>query len=81
MSKARELMITTTSVVDDPIRTAFTADPTDPRTGVWTFKHLMENMAPTPADAPAIVEAMLETFDASDRQRVYPSTHGQGCRT
>ena len=30
VSKARELMITTTSVVDDPIRTAFTADPTIP---------------------------------------------------
>ena len=66
VSKARELMITTTSVVDDPIRTAFTADPTDPRTGVWTFKHLMENMAPTAADAPAMVEAMLKTFGSSE---------------
>ncbi len=66
VSKARELMITTTSVVDDPVRTAFTADPSDPRTGVWTFKHLMENMAPTPADAPAMVEAMLNTFGSSE---------------
>ena len=66
VSKPRELMITTTSVVDDPIRTAFTADPNDPRTGVWTFKHLMENMAPTPADAPAMVEAMLNTFGSSE---------------
>ena len=66
VSKPRELMITTTSVVDDPIRTAFTADPSDPRTGVWTFKHLMENMAPTPADAPAMVEAMLNTFGSSE---------------
>ena len=65
VSKARELMITTTSVVDDPIRTAFTADPKDPRTGAWTFKRLMENMAPTPADAPAMVEAMLKTFGSS----------------
>ena len=66
VSKPRELMITTTSVVDDPVRTAFTADPTDPRTGVWTFKHLMENMAPTAADAPAMVEAMLNTFGSSE---------------
>jgi hypothetical protein len=66
VSKPRELMITTTSVVDDPIRTAFAADPNDPRTGVWTFKHLMENMAPTPADAPAMVEAMLNTFGSSE---------------
>jgi hypothetical protein len=66
VSKPRELMITTTSVVDDPIRTAFTADPNDPRTGVWTFKHLMENMAPTAADAPAMVEAMLNTFGSSE---------------
>jgi hypothetical protein len=65
VSKPRELMITTTSVVDDPIRTAFTADPTDPRTGVWTFKRLMENMAPTAADAPAMVEAMLKTFGSA----------------
>jgi hypothetical protein len=66
VSKPRELMITTTSVVDDPVRTAFTADPNDPRTGVWTFKHLMETMAPTPADAPAMVEAMLNTFGSSE---------------
>jgi hypothetical protein len=65
VSKPRELMITTTSVVDDPIRTTFSADPTDPRTGAWTFKRLMENMAPTPADAPAMVEAMLQTFGSS----------------
>ncbi len=66
VSKARELMITNTSVVDDPIRTAFTADPSDPRTGAWTFKRLMENMASTPADAPAMVETMLKTFGSSE---------------
>jgi hypothetical protein len=58
----RELMITSTSVVDDPIRTTFTAGSTDPRNGVWTFKHLMENMAPTADAAPAMVEAMLNSM-------------------
>lgn len=50
----RELMITNLSVVDDPVRTT--------GSGAWTFRHLMESMAPTPADAPAMVEAMLRTF-------------------
>jgi hypothetical protein len=59
---SRELMITSTSVVDDPIRTTFTPGSTDPRNGVWTFKHLMENMAPTPEAAPAMVETMLNTM-------------------
>jgi hypothetical protein len=58
----RELMITNTSVVDDPIRTTFTAGSSDARNGVWTFKHLMENMAPTPEAAPAMVEAMLNSM-------------------
>jgi hypothetical protein len=48
----RELMITDLSVVEDPVRAA----------GVWSFKHLVENLAPTPADAPALVEDMLDTF-------------------
>jgi hypothetical protein len=30
--------------------------------GVWSFKHLMEAMAPTPEDAPAMVEQMLTSF-------------------
>ena len=51
----RELMIRDTSVVDDPVRT-------DPATGAWSFKRLVENMAPTPADAPAMVEAVLTTM-------------------
>lgn len=59
VNTARELMIKSTSVVDDPVRTTVTPGSTDPRNGVWTFKHLMENLAPTPADAPAMVEAML----------------------
>jgi len=59
---SRELMITATSVVDDPIRTVFNPSSGDARNGMWTFKHLMENMAPTPADAPAMVETMLTGF-------------------
>ena len=55
VSKPRELMITSLSVVDDPVRTV--------GDGAWTFKHLVEAMAPTPADAPAMVEAALATFD------------------
>jgi hypothetical protein len=50
------------TVVDDPIRTAFDAKSRDLRNGVWTFKHLVENMARTPKDAPAMVEAMLSSF-------------------
>src|SRR4029077_6415171 len=42
------------SVVDDPVRTG--------PGGAWTFGKLMENMAPTPADAPAMVERMLSSF-------------------
>ncbi len=61
VSKARELMIKSLPVVDDPVRTAF-GGTGDPRDGVWTFKHLMENMAPTSADAPKMVEDMFKTF-------------------
>ena len=54
VSRAKELMITSPTVVDDPVRTT--------GSGVWTFKHLMEAMAPTPDAAPAMVEAMMKTF-------------------
>ena len=50
----RELEIRDVSVVDDPIRTG--------PGGAWTFGKLMENMAPTPEAAPAMVEAMLLSF-------------------
>jgi hypothetical protein len=50
----RELEIRDVSVVDDPIRTG--------PGGAWTFGKLMEQMAPTPADAPAMVEGMLNSF-------------------
>jgi hypothetical protein len=50
----RELEIRDVSVVDDPVRTG--------PGGAWTFGKLMEAMAPTPADAPAMVETMLSSF-------------------
>lgn len=62
VNTSRELMIKNVSVVDDRLRTNSFGPPDDPRTGAWTFKHLMENMAPTPADAPSMVEDMLRTF-------------------
>jgi Concanavalin A-like lectin/glucanases superfamily len=58
----RELMITALSVVDDPVRTVFDGASSDPRNGAWTFKRLMENMAPSAADAPAMVEAVMTSF-------------------
>jgi hypothetical protein len=62
VSTAHELMITSVSVVDDPVRTTFDPASRDPRNGAWTFKHLVEAMARTPADAPAMVEALLGSF-------------------
>lgn len=50
----RELTIRDVSVVDDPVRTG--------PGGAWSFGKLMEDMAPTPADAPAMVERMLTSF-------------------
>jgi hypothetical protein len=64
VSIAQELMITDVSVVDDPVRTVFDASSSDPRNGAWTFQRLMENIAPTAGDAPAMVEAVLQTFDS-----------------
>jgi hypothetical protein len=62
VSTGRELMITNTEVVDDPVRTSFDPTSSDPRNGVWTFKHLIEAMAPSSDAAPAMVEAMLTGF-------------------
>ncbi|MBV9950252.1 MAG: LamG domain-containing protein, partial [Myxococcales bacterium] len=83
----RELFITNTSVVDDPVRTFGSSNapsgpifiggdggvsfpdagvplPPDagnsPSLGVWSFGHLMREMAPTPAQAPAMVLQLLE---------------------
>lgn len=65
VSAPRELMVKSTSVVDDPVRTVFNPGSTDSRNGAWTFKHLVENMAPTPEQAPAMVEAMLNSFTST----------------
>ena len=50
----KELEIRDLSVVEDPVRTG--------PGGAWSFGHLMENMAPTPEQAPAMVEALLSTW-------------------
>jgi hypothetical protein len=60
---SRELMIKDLSVVEDPVRTGFTADAGDARRGIWTFKHLVEQLAPSPEEAPAMVERILGTFN------------------
>lgn len=65
VNTARELMIKNVSIVDDPVRTHFDPTSTDPRNGVWTFKHLMEAIAPTPEDAPDMVEAMMTSLVTS----------------
>jgi hypothetical protein len=62
VTPSRELMITNTSIVDDPIRTVASSGSSDPRAGAWTLKRLLENMAPKPEDAPDMFEAVLKSF-------------------
>jgi hypothetical protein len=50
----RELMLTDLSIVEDPSRTA--------GGGVWSFGGLMRAMAPTPEEAPAMVQALFDTW-------------------
>jgi hypothetical protein len=57
----RELLINDLSVVNDPIRTTF-ASPNDPRSGAFTFARLMERMAPSAAEAPAMVEKLFNSW-------------------
>ncbi|MGK3960792.1 LamG-like jellyroll fold domain-containing protein [Sorangium sp. So ce118] len=59
---SREIFVKHLSVVEDPVRTTFDGPAGDPRTGAWTFARLMEDMAPTPADAPAMVEQLFGTW-------------------
>ncbi|HTN83254.1 MAG TPA: LamG-like jellyroll fold domain-containing protein [Sorangium sp.] len=59
---SREIFVKHLSVVEDPVRTTFDGPAGDPRTGAWTFARLMEDMAPTPADAPAMVEQLFSTW-------------------
>ncbi|WP_438003970.1 LamG-like jellyroll fold domain-containing protein [Sorangium sp. So ce321] len=58
----REIFVKHLSVVEDPVRTTFDGPAGDPRSGAWTFARLMEDMAPTPADAPAMVEQLFSTW-------------------
>jgi hypothetical protein len=60
VTTGRELMILDPSVVDDPVRTAFSAPTTNPSSGVWTFGRLMRDMAPTPAQAPAFTLGLFQ---------------------
>jgi hypothetical protein len=58
----RELLMRDLSVVEDPIRTTFDASSEDPRRAAWTFARVMEQIAPTAAQAPAMVEQMFRTW-------------------
>jgi hypothetical protein len=62
VTTGRELMVIDPTVVDDPVRTAFTAPATNPSTGVWTFGRLMRDMAPTPEQAPAMVLGLFQSW-------------------
>jgi len=62
VSTSHELMITSVSVVDDPVRTVFDPASDDPRNGVWTLAYLAQHMDATPGDAPAMIEALLTSF-------------------
>lgn len=53
VSETKELMITDLRVVEDARATG---------SGVWTFKHLMESMAPSAAQAPEMVRQMFSTW-------------------
>jgi hypothetical protein len=50
----RELLIRDVGVVEDAVRTT--------GNGAWSFQHLMEAMAPSAAEAPALVEDMFSTW-------------------
>ena len=52
VSKSKELMITNTSVVDDPNRTV--------GDGPWSFGHILRQLAPTPGQAPAFALQLFQ---------------------
>jgi hypothetical protein len=58
----RELFVRNPSVVDDPVRTNPDGPPSDPRTGAWTFGKLVENAAPSPEQAPDMIEQVVRTW-------------------
>src|SRR5262245_51389159 len=43
---SRELWIRDLSVVNDPLRTKYVENPTDPAQGAWSFGRLIEDLAP-----------------------------------
>jgi len=57
----RELTIRDLSVVEDRIRTNPAVEG-DGRAGAWTLAKLLEDMAPTPADASGLLEDVLNTW-------------------
>jgi hypothetical protein len=61
VSRRAELMITTTSVVDDPVRTSAFAGG-GASAGVWTLGHFLREMAPTPADGAKLAASLFASF-------------------
>jgi hypothetical protein len=62
VSKERELTIRDLSVITDPTRTSTQGPIPGPFAGAWTFQHLVEEMAPTPADAPDVAEDLVRSY-------------------
>ena len=58
----RELLIRDLSVVEDPVRAGAPGSEASGSNGVWSFDWLMRQMAPTEAEAPAMVERMFRTW-------------------
>lgn len=57
----KSLWIRDLSVVEDPVRTTWVANPSDPSEGAWTFGRFMEHMA-GPHDPSDFVLALFEEF-------------------
>lgn len=69
---SRELLMRDLSVVEDPLRTTSNGPSDDPRSGVWTFAKLLEDMAPTPSQAPAMVEQMFRSWLGDQTVNTFP---------
>lgn len=61
---ARELMITDLSVVEDPVRTTWTSNPSDEEQGAWTFGRLMANMSGTHSPSDYVLK-WLKTWETA----------------
>lgn len=70
VNREEELMITSTSVVDDPVRTVPASQQgggdagaaPSASAGVWTFGQIMRSLAPSPDQAPAMVLQLFQTW-------------------